>query len=212
MTPRFEIRPLGLWGRPTTDPRASASRFRAGWFDTIDHLTREVDLLGGDLIAVQVDAEAADIRRDGMLRSRARVGFPGVKISFASRFGPLTYATDAYDHWQANVRAVALALEALRAVDRYGVTSTGEQYRGWTAIADKPAEKTLSADEAAGLLAEWTLPKCRPQDLRTEDQANRAFRAASRVHHPDVGGSADAFRLISSARDVLVGAIRDGAR
>lgn len=212
MTARFEMRPLGLWGRPVTDPRTSSSRFRAGWFDTVDLLTYEVDLIGGGLIAVQVDAETADIRRDGMLRSRARVGFPGVKVSFGSLHGPLTYATDAYDTWQANVRAVALALGALRAVDRYGVTGSGEQYRGWSAITAQPAEKTLTVDEAARLLAEWAIPVCRPQDMRTEDQANRAFRAAAQVHHPDKGGSADAFRLISTARMVLVDAIRDGAR
>lgn len=37
-------------------------------------------------------------------------------------------------------------------------------------------------------------------------------RAAVAVHHPDKGGSADAFRVITSARDVLVDAIWAGAR
>lgn len=212
MTPRFEIRPLGLWDRPITDPRASASRFRAGWYDTMDLLQREVELLGGDLLVVQIDADSSDLRRDGMLRARARVDFPGIKVSFESRHGPLTYATDAYDHWHGNLRAVALALEALRAVDRYGITSSGEQYRGWTAIAAKPAEKTLSVDDAASVLAQWMIPVCRAEDMRTEDQARRAFRTAAAVHHPDAGGSADAFRLITRARDVLVEAIRAGAR
>lgn len=212
MRPRFEIRPLGLWDRPVTDPRASASRFRAGWFDTVDHLTREVDLLGGDVIAVQVDATDADIRRDGMLRSRSRVGFPGVKISFASRFGPLTYATDAYDHWQANVRAIALALEALRAVDRYGVTSTGEQYRGWTAIAAQPfAHGDLTVDEAERVLREaGGVPDDLP--LRNEVAITAAFRRAARTHHPDAGGNAEAFQLIANARDVLLAAFRGGGQ
>jgi hypothetical protein len=218
---RFEIRPLGLWDRPVTENRASSGRFRSTWDQTVSHLLDEVEHLGGELIVVQIDADADDVRRDGMLRARAKVGFPGVKVSFDSTHGPLTYATDAYEQrwpgdmpsWQANVRAIALGLEALRAVDRYGITRSGEQYRGWTALAAKPAEKELTVDEAARLLAEWTIPLCRPQDMRTEDQVNRAFRAAARVHHPDVaGGSADAFRLISSARDVLVAAIRDGAR
>lgn len=202
-TPHFEIRPLGLWGRPVTNPRAGSGRFRASWDSTLALLLREVEMLDGGVVVLQVDADPTEIRRDGMLRARARVGFPGVKVSFDSRHGPLTYATDAYDQWQANVRAIALALESLRAVDRYGVTSTGEQYRGWTAIADKPAEKTLTLEDAVRILAAEA-PGVTPADLHTVDAINRAFRAASRRHHPDAGGSADAFRLISNARDILL--------
>jgi hypothetical protein len=219
VTPRFEIRSLGRWDRPQTDPRKSSATFRASWADTVKLLLAEVEMLGGQLVVLQVDADPTEIRLDGMLRARASVDFPGVKVSFESDHGPLMYATDAYDRtgwgmagWQANVRAIALGLGALRAVDRYGITSSGEQYRGWAALTAEPAEKGLTVDEAARLLAEWMLPVCRPQDIRTEEQANRAFRAAARVHHPDAGGSADAFRLLTSARDVLVGAIRDGAR
>lgn len=76
-TARFEIRPLGLWDRPVTENRASSGRFRSTWDQTVDHLTGEVDHLGGTLVVVQIDADATDIRRDGMLRARARVGFPG---------------------------------------------------------------------------------------------------------------------------------------
>jgi hypothetical protein len=38
------------------------------------------------------------------------------------------------DDWQHNVRAIALGLEALRKVDRYGITRRGEQYAGWKAL------------------------------------------------------------------------------
>jgi hypothetical protein len=45
----------------------------------------------------------------------------------------LVYATDACDFWQHNVRSIALGLEALRAVDRYGISRRGEQYAGYRA-------------------------------------------------------------------------------
>jgi hypothetical protein len=45
----------------------------------------------------------------------------------------LIYATDACELWQHNVRSIALGLEALRAVDRYGITRRGEQYAGFRA-------------------------------------------------------------------------------
>lgn len=44
----------------------------------------------------------------------------------------LVYATDTCVLWQHNVRSIALGLEALRAVDRYGITKRGEQYAGFT--------------------------------------------------------------------------------
>lgn len=209
MTARFEIRPLGVWDRAVTTERASASRFRAAWSDTIDLLLREVEHLDGRIVVVQVDAEDGDVRRDGMLRARARVGFPGVKVSFESRFGPLTYATDAYETWQANVRAIALGLGALRAVDRYGVTRSGEQYRGWSAIAATAAETALTVEEARRVLAEAA--GVQPAELRTENAVTRAYRTAAKTAHPDAGGNADVFRLIGAARDVLLANASDGA-
>jgi hypothetical protein len=229
--PRFQIRSLGPWDRPITKPRASSARFRAPWDDTIGLLISEVEQLDGSLIVVQVDADPADIRRDGMLRARATVCFPGVKVSFESKHGPLTYATDAYEDglyygqmpgWQANVRAIALSLQALRAVDRYGVTHTGEQYRGWSQITAAPAESEMTPDEAARVLADAT--GVRPEFVRgfadlladrtfvaaeskTEARAaiNKLYRNAARTAHPDHGGNADVFRLITKARDVLLG-------
>lgn len=203
MSPRFEIRSLGLWDRPVTNPRASSSRFRASWDDTLRLLLSEVDQLDGSLVVIQVDADSSDLRRDGMLRARAQVGFPGVKVSFESRFGPLTYATDAYEGWQANVRAIALGLGALRAVDRYGVTRTGEQYRGWSAITATPAETEMTREEAIRVLADGSGES--PADLNTEEQIVRAYRIAAQIAHPDAGGNADVFRLVTKARDVLLG-------
>jgi hypothetical protein len=210
---RYEIRPLEFWDRPKTDPRRSIP-FRAKWGGTLELLAREIELLGGDLIVLQVDVKEGEIRRDGMLAARAKVGFPGVKVSFDSRHGPLTYATDVYEgryngdmpDWQANVRAIALALEALRAVDRYGVTSRGEQYRGWTAIAAAPGEFDMTREEAAKLLAgEPTAPWSAGDILHSPGIAASAYRWAAKKHHPDLGGDAELFRRLTAARDILLG-------
>lgn len=209
---RYEIRPLGQWDRPVTDPRASSARFRADWNSTLDLLIREVDMLDGSLVVLQIDVEDGELRRDGMLRANARVGFPGVKVSFTSRHGPLTYATDAYEQrywndlpgWQANIRAIALALEALRAVDRYGVTTSGEQYRGWTAIASKPA--LMTREQAAEFLAHWAgLGTTLGLFDGYPNAVQAAYRAAAKRVHPDVGGDPDLFRRLTAARDLLIG-------
>lgn len=179
---RYEIRPLGPWIGPVTADRKGAGRFRASWVDTLGMLRQEAELLDAETLVIQVDGDPGDIRRDGMLRAKARVGFPGVKVSLDSRHGPLTYATDAYETWQANVRAVALSMQALRAVDRYGVSTKGEQYRGWTAIEAPSNGKRVAQD----LIASYG-----------------GLRDALFKTHPDHGGTAEAFRAVQEARDVL---------
>lgn len=216
MSARFQLRPLGPWGRKVTRNRASSGRFRAHWESTLDLLCREVDHLGGKAIAVQVDVEPHDLRRDGMLRAGTKVAFPGVKVSFDSKHGPLTYATDAYDRlysgdmpgWQANVRAIALALEALRAVDRYGVSGSGEQYRGWTAITGTPAELRMTSQDAATLLTAGDHTTLVAADLLGDRAAVEAvYRQAVKIYHPDVrGGDAELFRRLTAARDLLLAA------
>jgi hypothetical protein len=208
---RYEFRSL-TWTDKNTGSRRGAHLFRAGWDDTLKLLAREIEYLdGSEPVVIQVDAPEAMIRRDGMLHARARVGHPGVAISFTSRFGPLRYATDAYEDgyytskgltgWQANVRAIALALEALRAVDRYGVTRRGEQYTGWKAL---PAAGNRPVFDTAQAAIRWM------RDMR-RDHGNYAngggpkedYRALVKLMHPDKGGDPGEWDKLDSARQVL---------
>lgn len=209
---RYEIRPLGQWTGPRTphEFRRGGAQFRAAWNSTLELLGRETDQLGAHFVVLQVDVRAGEIRRDGMLRADARVDFPGVRVSFDSHHGPLTYATDTYTSWRANVRAIALALQALRAVDRYGVSKRGEQYRGWAAIEAGPGEQ-MSADQAARLLA--AAGGGTPGEILHDPIARRrAHRAAVRKHHPDAlaaaaadeqAAAAELFRRVQAAKELL---------
>lgn len=71
---RWQIEPLGnSWApRPVSAKRQSSGVFRASWDDTVKLLLAEVEHLGGTgMVVVQIDADASDIRMDGMLRARA---------------------------------------------------------------------------------------------------------------------------------------------
>lgn len=199
---RYEIRPLVAWVDPVTTVRRSSWTFRASWSTTLELLGSEADKLGAHLVVMQVDVTEGDIRRDGMLRANAKVGHPGVAISFTSDHGPLRYATDSYDAWQANVRAIALALQALRAVDRYGVTSRAEQYVGFRALPPTPAA-FASADEAA----RWMREQVRPHAQDAGDATPRQlYRFLARRMHPDAGGDpADWDRLDAAAQLLSLG-------
>lgn len=215
---RYEIRPLGDW--PNKTPHGKPNPFRAKWSGTLGLLARETAHLGAQLVVIQVDAKESEIRNDGMLYARAKVGYRGVRISFESKHGPLTYATDVYESryyddepsWQQNVRAIALALESLRAVDRHGVSKSGEQYRGWAAIEARPATLFASMDAAAQYIAEHSGEEHVNggdimDDPTTVDRAmlKRLYRSAALRLHPDHGGDATQFDRLNAAYRMLGG-------
>lgn len=213
---RYEFRPL-TWTGPETDPRRSSGLFKATWNSTLDLLAYEIGCLdGADPVVIQVGAPEGMIRRDGMLAARARVGHPGVAISFNSKFGPLRYATDVHEQlwsgampgWQANVRAIALALTALRAVDRYGVTKRGEQYTGWQAIA-APAPTFADPDAAAEWMRKYAAEMFGPDGAaRWNGTLAPLYRAMARRMHPDAGGPRADWDRLDEARRVLAEAGR----
>ena len=97
-------------------------------------LKHELERLQASNVVIEMDLTEVDIRRDGLPRNNARPTTPRVCLSMDSPYGPLRYPCDTFLSWQDNVRGIALALEALRKVDRYGVTKRGEQYTGWKAL------------------------------------------------------------------------------
>ncbi|MCA1570764.1 MAG: J domain-containing protein [Chloroflexi bacterium] len=203
----YTFRPLGPWLEPDTDPRRSRYTFKAPWSDTLNLLAYELDHLDARNIVLQADFREQDLRADGMPRSNARQPtHPGVRVAFDSKHGALTYATDSCEFWQHNVRSIGLGLEALRAVDRYGVTRRGEQYTGWKQLPSgiaMPAAMTVedavrflldaADDHLTGVGAVLTLPVTR----------EAVYRRAAKLLHPDAGGDTAAFQRLQEAKRVL---------
>lgn len=201
---RFEFRPLGLWAGPSTPPEGRRrGQFKAHYEVTLDLLFAEAEKLGAELLVLQVDIAERDIRADGLPRARACYGDnPGVVVSFDSRHGPLRYATDVFDDWRANLRAVALALEALRAVDRYGVTRRGEQYQGWTAIGSASPGRGPFADKADA--ETWMRLCAREARIGGWADLDGLYRLLAKRMHPDTAtGSADLWERLDAAATLL---------
>lgn len=178
----YKIRPISDRTRFTRKPELSP--FSAPWSKTERLLLSEVAHLQGRDLVIEADVIEADIRLDGRLRANASPATPAVLVAFDSKHGPLVYATNRFLWWSDNVRAIALGLEALRKVDRYGITKSGEQYRGWAAIEAGKAPTTR--EQAQALIDSYGGVK--PALLAT---------------HPDYGGSVDAFYAVEEARRVL---------
>jgi len=185
------VRPLTAWpGIPTRNRQRSP--FRAGWRTTTADLARELRALDARHIVLGLALRDADLRIDGYPRAHARAEHPGITLAFDSRYGPLRYATDAFTTWQDNLRAVALGLEALRKVDRYGVSHDGEQYRGYREL--EPARLT---QEEARTILRHVIGDADGLDDRT--LRSKALKAA----HPDLGGDPVTFEKVRVAVRVL---------
>lgn len=211
---QIEFQPLGEWPRPFTRGRKD-STFRAGYKETQDLLDRELRHLGARNIALQVALEPRDIRRDGYPRADARpMKHPGVILTFErwmpngkknergeplGTYKPFSMPCDAFTDWESNLRAIGLALEALRKVDRYGVTQQGEQYAGWAAL---PVGASPERVEAAAFVSEHSGIFISPSSTDAE-ALEKARRNGMKRLHPDAGGDADLFARFSAAVEVL---------
>lgn len=174
------IRPLSTWPGALTRGRRRA-QFRAGWPSTRRLLMHELTQLAAKGVVLEMAITEDDLHQDGLPRPRSVAAHPGVVLSLQSKHGPLRYAVDSYTRWHDNLRAIGLSLEALRAVDRYGVTRAGEQYRGWRAIEAGPSGQVERGRE---LIAQ-----------------HGGVTAALHATHPDRGGAREDLEAVLAARE-----------
>ncbi|MDP9326134.1 MAG: molecular chaperone DnaJ [Candidatus Dormibacteraeota bacterium] len=178
--------PITLWpGKLQDSWHRRGSPFKAGWRSTLTLLEHEVEAIGGDSAVLQLAVQARDINIAGGLKANVRAEHPGVIVYFDSKHGPLQYSTDAYTDWRANTRAIALALEALRAVDRYGVTRRGEQYTGFKALTAGAGIQSVAEAQA------WI-----------RDHGG-SVPAALKATHPDHGGTAELLQRTLEAKALV---------
>lgn len=214
---QIRFRPIQAWpGALTPDAKRKESPFKATFPETLKVLNLELEMLGAHEVVIELALTEADIRIDGWPKATARPSHPGVILSFDSRHGDLRYFTDTFANsrvwrkgrdgagyqdmpgWHANLRAIALGLEALRKVDRYGITRKGEQYTGWRALT-QGSEAPMSRAEALTFLADsagLTL-------LAAGRDIERAYRAAAKRLHPDAGGNEAGFARLTKAKALL---------
>jgi hypothetical protein len=187
--PAMTLRPITSWPHAFTNPRRNAP-FRAYLRDTLTKLDQELRLLDPkDRLyppsVLEIAIAERDFRLDGMPRANAQPDHPGVILNIEPRAKPaLSFPCDTFDHWHDNLRAITLTLEALRRIDRYGVTNTGQQYHGWRAIEAKPLEPEVPAEQLVTVLAVAAGLITPVADTSPENLA-RIWRTARANTHPD---------------------------
>lgn len=132
----FAIRPLAevAWpGASTAPEKQHTSRFRANIARSYDSLVRELEHLDASGWTLYVPLASGSFDDEDHPIPDSPVISSAILLEFWANGHLQRFGADRYADWRDNLRAIALTLEALRAVDRYGLTPERQQYRGFTA-------------------------------------------------------------------------------
>lgn len=199
MVDRVDIRWRALPSWPANYPQTATwdrprCPFRTVWSKTLDDLDRELFHVDARHVVVELDLHESQMTKAGRPRADAIMRTPGVVLQFERGKDRLIFPCDTYNDWQDNVRAIALTLNALRMMERYGTTS-GRQYQGFKALPSQ-GSTTLTTEGAKDTIRRYA------GENGNGDWASRV-RSARNAAHPDRGGSHDAFVAVQEAERTL---------
>jgi hypothetical protein len=175
-------------------PRTPASRRQRGTFSVTfararDELLDELRRLGarGVVLSTMIPT-----RRDGLPyagRSFRSGDDPGVCVYFTLGGREKAIPCDRYSSPEANVRALGLAVAAMRALERHGVS--GLLDRAFVGLDALPPPRAPWRQ----VFGFW------PGERPSADAIRERYRALAKLAHPDVGGEPGAMERLNHARD-----------
>jgi hypothetical protein len=196
---------------PGFKPLGKNCNARAGHQKAMALLRYELQRIGATDVVLEAGFDAKQIRVDGYPYSNARPSHHTVRISFR-RNGkvPMAMTSGGWADWVLNVYMIAKTLENLRAIDRYGCTSKGEQYAGWSQLppgaANGDGVGAIQAGEFASVAdAMRFLSTTGDGEILSlsADDLDKVYRAAAIKAHPDKGGSHELMSKVNRARDYV---------
>jgi len=143
----------------------------------LDELLRELRSLHARDVVITSNVPT---RRDGLPRSGlSEPPDRGVAVYWSARDRrPMVMACDTWNTVRGNIRAIGLAIGALRAIERSGASQLLERaYTGFTALPSEAGASSWRAVLGFG-----------PGPISIL-QLEEAYKKAARTAHPDVGGS-----------------------
>lgn len=154
--------------------------------DGLERLTGELRRLGAQQVIISSNLR---LRQDGlpMAQQAAQLSDPGIAVYFKLKGKPRVLACDRWFSAAENMAAIAGHIEAIRAVDRYGVGTLEQAFAGYTALPQQAASwfVVLEFDSPP---TSWAAVEARHREL-------------AQKHHPDRGGNAETMAKINAARD-----------
>jgi len=159
--------------RERADSHFGSAKFPLVMGRALGQLRAELKLLGAQDLIVSSNVQ---LRRDGMPYSETRkIDDPGVAIYFGLKGKRLAMARDSYDTVAGNIRALTLAISAIRAMERHGGSYMMERaFSGFLALPSPTGKRPWRA--VFGVASDW------------DGDLAAAFREKAKLCHPDVNG------------------------
>lgn len=171
------------WKRTAAATRSRARFAKASWqseskrpqpltvSQAVDRVVLELERLGGRNWILSTNVET---RLDGTPRSDRRApDDPGAALYFTLQGKKTSLACDKWDRVADNIASLAAHIECLRGIERYGVGTLEQAFRGYQAL------------PAPGFTHSWREIL---SDCKSLDEAESQYRERAKRLHPDVGG------------------------
>lgn len=185
-------------GWPRAARRENTNRYKVSFASARDTLVLELKRLGVRELVVSTNIP---LRRDGLPRMDVNEpSDPGVAVYWIEPFklngqADLRNRVIACDRWtrvRDNMRAVGLAVDALRALQRSGATQVIDRvFQGFAAL---PADA-----EASRPAPPWREVLGLGDEAISREALRQAYRRALLRAHPDHGGSVEALSAVTAA-------------
>jgi hypothetical protein len=171
-------------------------RIRSRFEQTMDKAQRfmrdEITRIGGKDLIVSTNIP---VRKDGGLYAdwvNKKIDDPGVAIYFKYKGKNISMCCDQYERIWENIYALGKGIEALRGMERWGVSDFLERaFTGFTALPEAAAEQT--PEEILGVTRSASY-----------SEIHKAYLAKAKEMHPDAGGSVEEFQKLKNAYDKLM--------
>lgn len=193
-----------------SDGVRSARSSNPNWSKAFELLRYELHRIGAKDVVIEAGYKPHQVRADGWPYSNASPEHQQVRVSFKKGNVPISFFQGAFSGSIGcvpyNVWLIGMTLQALRAVDRYGCTRAGEQYRGWSQLPSSiQAAEWSNVEEAA----RWLIAQASPLMMRPEaiignpENLRIAYRHAANRVHPDKGGGHELMSKVNRAKDFI---------
>lgn len=161
-------------GARDSDSRFAGRAYGLGMGRARDQLLSELNLLGAKNVVVSSNVA---LRLDGLpYADQRRLDDPGVAVYFTLKDRPLVMANDRFISVAGNFRSLALAISAMRQLERHGGGTMMERaFSGFAAITPPDWKKPWR--EVFGVKPEW------------KGDVTTLYREKAKLRHPDTGGS-----------------------
>lgn len=176
------------WKRTLADRRVHG-RYQVNFGRARDEVLNSVRLLKGREVVISSNVP---IRRDGLpYANMPEPKDPGIAVYWlTAKRETRVMACDSWRTVRDNLRAIGLALEGLRAIERSGASQVLERaFAGFTAL---PADASASS---------WRTVLGLDGGAVTRDVIEEAYRRRAVAAHPDAGGSHGAMVALNAARE-----------